>query len=229
MPDFQTFGSLLRDAFAEHGVTVKRIVLAMHGNISRSIEMNWGSSGNNVLEHTMLERDQFEDADAIYAISPRYIHEWQSISKREIRYIDPINFVASCDDRGSWKATSSAKASIYCIGRCERRKGNDLFVEMVRWLPSASYREAAHIGDEDYSQAGIASSQLLADIATKREISIAYRPALDRRGLHEALPAALTHHSPGEIRLIESDRPRGPDVRVPGRDLEPGRRLPVPR
>src|SRR6266404_1144135 len=39
IPDYFAFGSLLRDAFAHHRVTAERIVLAMHGNISTSLEM----------------------------------------------------------------------------------------------------------------------------------------------------------------------------------------------
>ena len=46
VPDFVAFGAALKAAFANHGVKVGRLVLAMHGNISNSIELNWGSRGN---------------------------------------------------------------------------------------------------------------------------------------------------------------------------------------
>ena len=45
VPDFVTFGGALKSAFANHGVSVGRLVLAMHGNISDTIDMNWGSTG----------------------------------------------------------------------------------------------------------------------------------------------------------------------------------------
>src|ERR1043166_1776848 len=90
MPDFFTFGGYLRTAFDHYGVKAKRIVLAMHGNISMSLGMQWGSAGNNVLEQKILEREQFETADGIYAISPSYVHEWQAIADRAVHLIDPL-------------------------------------------------------------------------------------------------------------------------------------------
>jgi hypothetical protein len=55
IPDFHIFGSALKHAFAHHNVKVGRVVLAMHGNISNSTELNWSSSENLVLEQRMLE------------------------------------------------------------------------------------------------------------------------------------------------------------------------------
>lgn len=42
IPDYKTCGGSLRSAFEHHDVSVKRIVLALHGNISTSIRLNWG-------------------------------------------------------------------------------------------------------------------------------------------------------------------------------------------
>jgi glycosyltransferase involved in cell wall biosynthesis len=178
IPDFYTFGSALRDAFAHHSVNVGRIVLAMHGNISKSIELNWGSAGNNVLEHRMLERAQFEAADAIYGISPRYVREWQEIVNRPVHYIDPAHFVTA-ELQLINEAVVSKGPSIYCIGRSERRKGNDLFIELVRWLRQESFDRAAHIGDSDYSYQGIASGYLLQNIAKQRGLEIPSLPSLN--------------------------------------------------
>jgi glycosyltransferase involved in cell wall biosynthesis len=171
IPDFYTFGSALRDAFSHHHVKVERLVLAMHGNISKSIEMNWGSAGNNVLEMRMLEESQFTVVDDVYAISPRYIREWQSIFNREVSYIDPAYFVKA-EVKSEQPVHSDDKPSIYCIGRSERRKGNDLFVEMISWLKRDSFDHAAHVGDQDYSYQGISSSYLLQNIAKQRDIEI---------------------------------------------------------
>src|SRR6266404_5518306 len=69
IPDYFAFGSLLRDAFAHHRVTVDRIVLAMHGNISVSLEMRgalaattcsssalWNANNSRVLTGRMAYR-----------------------------------------------------------------------------------------------------------------------------------------------------------------------------
>jgi glycosyltransferase involved in cell wall biosynthesis len=184
IPDFYTFGDVLRDVFAHHSVKVSHIVLAMHGNISVAMEMQWGSPGNNVLEQRMLEQAQFDSADGVYSISPRYIHEWKAIVDREVHYIDPSYFVAS-EVKTVEVGRLDDKPSIYCIGRTERRKGNDLFVELVRWLNRDSYHHAAHIGDQDYSYQGISSGQLLKSIAKQRDVDIGLLPAMNREQLSE--------------------------------------------
>jgi glycosyltransferase involved in cell wall biosynthesis len=182
IPDFYTFGGMLRDAFAHHSVKVTRIMLAMHGNISVAMEMQWGSAGNNVLEQRMLEQAQFETADGAYSISPRYIHEWKAIVDREVHYIDPSYFVTA-EVKTLEVARQDDKPSIYCIGRTERRKGNDLFVELVRWLNRNSFDHAAHIGDQDYSCQGISSGYLLQSIAKQRDVEIEMLPAMNREQL----------------------------------------------
>ena len=182
IPDFYTFGSALRDAFSHHHVKVGRVVLAMHGNISKSMEMNWGNRGNNTLEYCMLEEAQFHAADGIYAISLRYMREWQSTMNREIQYIDPAYFVTA-GAKTAQTVKPDSKPSIYCIGRSERRKGNDLFVELVRWLKRDSFDHAVHIGDQGYSYHGISSGYLLQNIAKQRNIEIELQPAMDREQL----------------------------------------------
>lgn len=177
IPDFYTFGSALRSALAHHDVNVKRIVLALHGNISDSIDLNWGSAGNRVLQHRVLEFSQFKDADAVYGISTRYIQSWQKKLERPVKYIDPACFVNRSE--GALAIIGAGqKPSLYCIGRMERRKGNDLFVELVRWIGRDRYERAAHIGEADYSNNGISSEYLLKNIAKQREIEVEHLPVM---------------------------------------------------
>jgi glycosyltransferase involved in cell wall biosynthesis len=184
IPDFYTFGSALKHAFAHHHVKVGRVILAMHGNISVTIELNWGSAGNQVLEQRMMELAQFKAADAIYGISPRYIREWQSQFSRDVTYINPAYFVnATIQPISTMEIT--VKPSLYCIGRSERRKGNDLFVELASWLQRDSFNRAAHVGDQDYSYQGISSGYLLENIAKQRGIDIQYLPTMNRAQMQE--------------------------------------------
>ena len=179
IPDFYTFGSALKHAFEHHHVKVGRVVLAMHGNISKSIELNWGSAGNQVLEQRMMEQAQFKAADGAYGISPRYIKTWQSQFSRDVTYINPTYFVSASVSRDSANAVDG-QPSLYCIGRTERRKGNDLFIELVRWLKRDSFEKAAHVGDQDYSYQGISSSYILENIAKQRDIEVEYLPTMNR-------------------------------------------------
>ena len=174
IPDFLTFGAALKVAFAKHGAKIGRLVLAMHGNISNTIELNWGSRGKRALEQRCLERAQFNAADGIYSISPRYMRAWQAIIKRDIHYIDPANFASAQPPTCAWDPRTRSRPSLYCLGRSERLKGNDLFVELVRWLDPSSFVAAAHIGDEDLS-GGIGSAYRLANIADARGIKVEHR------------------------------------------------------
>jgi glycosyltransferase involved in cell wall biosynthesis len=182
IPDFVTFGAALKAAFANHGVKIGRLVLAMHGNISDTIDMNWGATSDRSLEQRLLERAQFSAADGIYSISPRYMRAWQANIKRDIHYIDPAHFASSLPPSRAWHPPSRSRPSLYCIGRSERRKGNDLFVEIVRWLDPSTFDAAAHIGDQDRSSHP-GSAYLLANIAEARGIRVEHRRPLDRNGL----------------------------------------------
>lgn len=174
-PDFLTFGAALREACAYRGVKVGRFVLSMHGNISTSIELNWGSAGDKVLEYAVLEQRQFAAADGVYGISRSYIREWQARVDREVQYIDPAHFVRSRLPRGP--LSDSAPPSLFCIGRSERLKGNDLFIELVRWLDPATYAKAQHVGPIDVSN-GVSSAYHLANISRMRGLDVSYQPTL---------------------------------------------------
>jgi glycosyltransferase involved in cell wall biosynthesis len=75
--------------------------------------------------------------------------------------------------------------SLYCIGRSERRKGNDLFVELAAWLRRSSFYEAAHIGEQDSQHNRTASGQFLGTIAKRRGLDIPHRSAMNRKQLLE--------------------------------------------
>lgn len=183
IPDFLNFGAALRTAFAHHKVTFGRIVLAMHGTSSSSFEMRWERDDSpltlaSLCDQRLLEREQFGTADAHYGFSERYLEDWQCRTLRTPTYIDPIHLLPPRQLRDPASIPPSAP-SIYCVGRSERLKGNDLFVELTRWLRLGSYAQAAHIGDEDTSHFGRSSSAILDEMATRRGLSIPHYPALD--------------------------------------------------
>jgi glycosyltransferase involved in cell wall biosynthesis len=188
IPDFENFGGALRTAFAHHGVRAGKLVLALHGSCSTSREMNWGTDGSpatrlSLQEERMLEGEQFAAADAIYGISSRYISEWQQVQPRPIHFIDPLHFLPR-NIEASEPAAVSTRPSVYCIGRAERRKGNDIFVEIVRWLRRESYSVAAHVGDQDWSHIEKSSSQILDELAARRGIQIPHLDSLNWEQLH---------------------------------------------
>jgi len=181
LPDYFAFGEFLRDCLAFHRVRFRALVLAMHGNISASLNMRWSASGSEAVEASSLEYEQFVGADARYAISKRYALEWRARADLEVHLLDPLAIVGlpgpvpATPDRG--------KPDLYCIGRMEGRKGNDLFVEILRWLDRGTYGRAFHVGDDDYTPSGIFSRDILADIARVREVPVGFLASQDRAGL----------------------------------------------
>ena len=181
LPDYHTLGAYLRNCLVHHRVKVGGVVLAMHGNISTSLDLGWGSSGDAVFVERQLELEQFVDADARYAISKRYIAEWQAKANLEIHYIDPLSIVGT-PAPVPWVPGPGAP-ELYCIGRMERRKGNDLFVELLRWIDPSLYGRAAHVGSPVYTKDGDSSERILRAIAEARGNRLELLPAQDVDGL----------------------------------------------
>ena len=46
MPDYEQLGYSLRPALERHGVQVGKLALSMHGAISTTLSLNWGSDGD---------------------------------------------------------------------------------------------------------------------------------------------------------------------------------------
>lgn len=180
-PDFYVWGDVFRSAFHHHRVKVGRFVLAMHGNISTSQGLNWGSDKNDEIKKFSLEEEQFDSVDGIYSISKRYIEEWAQINPRNIHYLDPVRFVTAINP-SPIVGFYEEKPSLCCIGRMERRKGNDLFIDILRWLREDSFGRAMHIGDHDGTDRG--SSYILGNMAKARNIEFEYLPAFDRGELN---------------------------------------------
>ena len=181
LPDYFAFGEFLRDCLAFHRVRFRALVLAMHGSISASLNMRWGASADEAVEASTLEYEQFVGADARYAISKRYVTEWRARADLEVHLLDPLAIVGlpapapATPDHG--------KPDLYCIGRMEGRKGNDLFVEILRWLDRGTYGRAFHVGDDDYTPSGTFSRNILTDIARVREVPVGFLASQDRTGL----------------------------------------------
>jgi glycosyltransferase involved in cell wall biosynthesis len=179
LPDYRTIGPYMKGCLKQHGVAFDAFVLAMHGTISTSLNMGWESHGVVAFDGQQLEVEQFDIADARYAISKRYIQEWQAVRNRPVHYVDPLAIVGR-PPIIPW--TSSGKPDLYCLGRMERRKGNDLFIELVSWLERDLYRGAFHVGSREYLGNGGSSREILEGLARSREVDIGFLPSQDRGG-----------------------------------------------
>ncbi|MBM3524341.1 MAG: glycosyltransferase family 4 protein, partial [Alphaproteobacteria bacterium] len=181
IPDYQTYGVYLRECLHRHGVRVRALVLAMHGNISVSLDLGWDARGVVTFDDRQLEIEQYRAVDARYAISKRYAAEWQARAGGEIHLVDPLA-IAGGIKLLDW-SPRGGQPSLYCIGRMERRKGNDLFLELVRWLGRGSYDKAFHVGSHDQLRNGSSSREYLEAMARSREVEVGFLPSQNEAGL----------------------------------------------
>lgn len=184
IPDYQTFGAYLRSAFAHHRVAVGSVVLAMHGNISTSIRLNWDTMGQDVSDLKASEKVQFQCADSVYSISRAYIDEWCRRVDRRVEYIDPMCFVNHGDPADWQPSTTEEPVQLACIGRSERRKGNDIFVDMMRWCTEKQVSGGVHIGGVYHFSNGVGSDYHLSNLAENRSIEVPYLYSKNRKELN---------------------------------------------
>ncbi len=188
--DYEQYGTFLRPALAHHGVQHDRVVLALHGRISTTIRMNWMTEGETNRALETQEEMQYRAVDARYGISKMYIDDWRGSSGIEASYISPLRIM---DPPSPTEADASGLPSLNFIGRTEKRKGPDIFVDLAWWLPPGTYSTANVIGPDSYDPNGIGSGYYLYTMAQNRGKNITFYPSMGRSDLVELFASrALT-------------------------------------
>jgi glycosyltransferase involved in cell wall biosynthesis len=190
LPDYEQFGLFLRPAFEVHGVDVGRVALSLHGRISTSIELNWLTEGTRNAQLVAQEDMQFQTADLRYGLSRTYLDEWRAKFDLESHYFSPLRFIEVPEPTATVAAPEPA--DLLFVGRTEKRKGPDLFVELAWWLPRASYNYAKIVGPQSFDPRGTGSNLHLYTMANNR---------LDEKDL-QLWPVA----APWELKLIFAAR-----------------------
>lgn len=170
-PDYYCFSNLYKQVFEYHNVSVGAYVLSLHGTLTVSKKLNWGSHINETSSiFTDEEIKQFESADFVYGISKFYINEYKKYHNREVYFLNPICFF----NKTNYNQINfqKSKPNLVHIGRMERLKGNDIFVELIAWLDKLSFNKLINLGEYDYSLNGISSKSIIKNFANKRSLDI---------------------------------------------------------
>ncbi len=180
-PDYNQNGIFIGQALQQHGICYGSLVLAMHGALSTSFKYNWPSilvKKNRILAKLRhLENLQYQTVDHRYAISIEYANQWDKKYKGlSCTIVDPLVFLER--PRHFETFSKNEKIDIYCVCRKERRKGPDIFIDLMWFLNKDSYNKAYIIGDED--NCGRGSKAHLEQMATLRDVSIINLPSLKR-------------------------------------------------
>ena len=176
--DFRSFGAMLRPALARHGVRFGRSVLAMHGRASNSLRMDWsgGEGGSPTLDYQ--ERLQYRAADTRYGISPAYLDQWRRMEGLDPQYVSPWRVVDP--PHPGLPSPSTEPPDVHFVGRTERLKGPDIFLELLWWLPRRLYGSASVIGPESFSLQSGYSRPYLERLLAHRAVDVTLRPAMTR-------------------------------------------------
>ena len=175
-PDYVARGLFARCAMQSHGIRVGVIALALHGTISSAIRDEWrtgGSSPSRLLAELRLkEHLQYRAVDVRYALSATYAKEWETYTGLAARPLDPMLMVGGEIEPRT--APAGGPPDVYFVGRRERRKGPDLFVDLGWCLEKSSYNEMLLVGGDSTGQSGVSSETLLPQMARLRNMSIKY-------------------------------------------------------
>ncbi|MGD2179757.1 glycosyltransferase [Lusitaniella coriacea] len=183
LPDYEQFGTVLRPALKHHQVDFKCLALSMHGKISTTLRLNWANQINDDIALDIQEKMQYQTVDIRYGISKSYLDEWREGIDLESHYFNPIHFFPF--PKPTSAEPSNDLPSLNFIGRTEKRKGADIFIDLVWWLPRSSFSGANIIGPESYDGNGNASSGYLQSAINNRSLDIGLHPAMNREELEK--------------------------------------------
>lgn len=184
VPDYQQWGIFMSAALKEYNVTFKKVVLSMHGKISTTLFLDWFSHGEVYIPLDLEEKMQYKTVDIRYGISKSYIDEWKTLTGIEANYFNPLHFMELPEPQPYHPVDTPPNLNF--IGRTERRKGPDLFVDLAWWLPRESYNQANIIGPNSVDNVENSSSlDHLKKIINNRVKDVNLLPAKSREELKQ--------------------------------------------
>lgn len=182
-PDYEQYTLFLRPALQYHQAKCDQVAISLHGKISTTLQMDWFGSTEFNIPLDLEEKMQFKTADVRYGISKSYIQEWEDLVNLKANYFNPLHFV---DLPKTVKNNHySSKPNLYFIGRTEKRKGADIFIDLVWWLSPNKYHQASIIGPSSYDIDGSSSESILQEIVKKRLLDIKIQPSKSKQELQQ--------------------------------------------
>ena len=185
IPDYRGYGAAFPAALKALGVRFDKVAVSMHGTLTSGVSNNWAEIfPPDELEHLRyLEDVLFKDADICYGISARYLVEREAETGRRGRLLDLTRLIpfatfralrdeqlVASDKERKGAASDNPAPAVAFIGRQEKWKGPDLFLDIVAAMPAKSFSEILFIGPET-RMAGVSSGEELARMAQYRSIS----------------------------------------------------------
>ena len=128
VPDYEQWGMFLRSALDHFHVKCGSIALSMHGIISKTLQLDWFEGKENI-PLSLQEKMQYQAVDIRYGISKSYLDEWKEVDNLKSYYYNPLHFMAVPEIKSG--SNSESLPNLNFIGRTEKRKGPDIFVDLA--------------------------------------------------------------------------------------------------
>jgi glycosyltransferase involved in cell wall biosynthesis len=171
-PDYRQNGIFLRHALEAHGISVGAVALALHGVLSSAFLGGWAWTDDprrSFAQLRMREHLQFRSVDIRYAISEFYADRLRRYAPLPINMLDPLAVIR--DTQPIVSPLEERPPDLVFVGRRERRKGPDLFLDIAWWCPAEAYRRLVLIGDEGVNHQGMDSRHIVAEVARHRRLN----------------------------------------------------------
>jgi glycosyltransferase involved in cell wall biosynthesis len=172
-PDYAFHGLFIRQALASQGIRIGAVALSLHGTLSDAFAGGWPQGGRDMrqlAELRVAERLQFRAVDARYALSSAYAAQWQRRAPLEINALDPLCLAGS--GRPALAAPRAGAPDLAFVGRREKWKGPDLFLDIAWCIPDDQYRRLKLIGPDGPNRLGVGSADTLAAMARQRKLDV---------------------------------------------------------
>ncbi|ACL59194.1 glycosyltransferase [Methylobacterium nodulans] len=174
VPSFFPVCHLVRPIFSAFGIVVRRISLGMVGWVSVSNRNAYASeTGAEVVARLeAIERRCIAAADASYTISNLHAAEnMGTVPSGIVEMHDALDALPPPDPA----PPGAGPPDLWCVGRLDRNKGPDLFIEMVARIPRHLYGKCYLCGpDNTWATSGPRWSETLLALARERSVDVQY-------------------------------------------------------
>jgi glycosyltransferase involved in cell wall biosynthesis len=185
-PDYEQYGMFLRPALEYFGVKFDKIVLSLHGKISRSLQLDWYVDQNDVKALDFCEHKEYLTADIRYGISKDYIEEWENLINIKSYYLNPLHFLELLQlNQVNNHNQNQQLPSLNFIGRKEKCKGADIFINLVSKIPSNLYSSANIFGPNSNLKNGKTAEDYLQSMLNLSSTKINLYGAIDKQKIQE--------------------------------------------
>ena len=175
-PDYYLYGIFIKMTLEYFGIKSGKVVLALHGNISDTLKTNWPGGDHSKTIKTIKRKEimQFANVDSRYAISDSYTDYWQQLISFPVKVIDPLSVITLTPAISLYEKKIDRSPDLYFIGRCEKRKGPDLFIDLVWWINKELYHKAHIVGGESKNLDNIGAETFIEKCKKYRQVEVEF-------------------------------------------------------